>query len=598
MASNYLEACPAPDTFQGDESLHPNLHVVAGGAGSIATAQEVQLGKSQLFWLSRIMDQPALEQLTEEPVEQQEKFVQQVADTYGALSVRGLGVHVKEQRVVQFTHFMQGRTYSEIGRITDRPMSTIRSGLTSMAEIIAEKVPREKIHSFLPGAEPYNDPTPTKPARQKSTRPKKAPVTKSQPTKKRTAVRRTKQIKTTQEAALALDKPFVDYNQAEEIVPFVFKEKYDLKTEVKKNKDRPLLRAMNRHFHGDNRIKKRIITTYGSTQLRSGFRNSLTDDAADDILREGGQYRLLKKAEVYSLVNRMHLGVIAFRNLKSADDSQRQILMDLSHEGSFAYQALFHCNLRLPGNTARRAAFFYPSVTAGDTLHYGYEGLQEAIEKFDPAKGYEFSTYAMFWVRQKIQRGLQNEGRTIRMPVHVEQQARRLEKTEERLKKELARDPTFDELVAESGLEYDDVLDIVVFGGKNVASLNQLVGDDGDTELGEFIPGPDSVEREVIGDPDNASLDELLREADLPKIEKVVLSIRRGVLFDELVGEDIYGQPYEEIFDQMKRDKNGLANMDDVGRPLGMNRNEVSRIEQRAFGRIHVARETLQLRAA
>src|ERR687890_1524404 len=182
-----------------------------------------------------------------------------------------------------------------------------------------------------------------------------------------------------------------------------------------------------------------------------------TLDSLQLLLREAGRYRLLTPAEEIELAKRIERG-------------------DLD-----AKDRMINSNLRLVVSNARR--YQGQGLALGDLIQEGMLGLIRAVEKFDWRKGFRFSTYATLWIRQAIQRGLENTSRTIRLPVHVAQRSRKVGRIERELSVELGREPTPEEIATRAELPLEQVKEMLDVS-RTVTSLDKPVGDDEDTSLG------------------------------------------------------------------------------------------------------------------
>jgi RNA polymerase primary sigma factor len=185
-----------------------------------------------------------------------------------------------------------------------------------------------------------------------------------------------------------------------------------------------------------------------------------TLDSLQLLLREAGRYRLLTPAEEIELAKRIEKG-------------------DLD-----AKDRMINSNLRLVVSNARR--YQGQGLALGDLIQEGMLGLIRAVEKFDWRKGFRFSTYATLWIRQAIQRGLENTSRTIRLPVHVAQRSRKVGRIERELTTKLGHEPSDEEIASAADLPLAEVIEIRK-AERAVVSLDKPVGDDGDTSLGDLI---------------------------------------------------------------------------------------------------------------
>ncbi len=257
-------------------------------------------------------------------------------------------------------------------------------------------------------------------------------------------------------------------------------------------------------------------------------------DPVDQLLRRAAQYRLLRPAEELELAKRIERGDLRAKEL------------------------LINSNLRLVVSIARR----YQGLGLGmsDLVQEGMIGLIRAAEKFDWRKGFRFSTYATLWIRQAIQRGLDNTARTVRLPANVAQQTRKVDRVAADLAAKLERDPTAEEIAAETGFEPDEVERLRKLDSRP-ASLDARVGDDDSASLGELLDSNALTPEEEVGRDDVADqLDKAL--AELPAEERQVIELRFG-----RKGE----QPHTVA---------------QTGRKLGVSTAEAQRLEERALNRL------------
>ena len=191
----------------------------------------------------------------------------------------------------------------------------------------------------------------------------------------------------------------------------------------------------------------------------------------------------------------------------------------LAEEGQRAIQQFITANLRLVVSIARK--YGRSQMPMLDLVQEGNTGLIRAVEKFDYAKGYKFSTYATWWVRQAITRGIAQQARVVRLPVHVVEELNQVGSARRTLERQLGREPEPEEISVELGMDLDRVIDLMSWGREHV-SLDTPVDDDGDTSLGDLIaqetaPGPDATFLDVESRDRLSHLVELLddRAADI-----------------------------------------------------------------------------------
>jgi RNA polymerase sigma factor (sigma-70 family) len=208
----------------------------------------------------------------------------------------------------------------------------------------------------------------------------------------------------------------------------------------------------------------------------------------------------------------------------------------LAAEGQRAIQRFIEANLRLVVSIARK--YGRSQMPMLDLVQEGNTGLIRAVEKFDYAKGYKFSTYATWWVRQAITRGIAQQARVVRLPVHVVEELNQVGAARRTLERQLGREPDPEEIAAELDMDFERVVDLLSWGREHV-SLDTPVDEDGDTSLGDLIaqetaPGPDSTFLDVESRDRLSTLVELLdeRAADIIRSRYGLVDGRQHKLAD------------------------------------------------------------------
>ncbi|GED90152.1 sigma-70 family RNA polymerase sigma factor [Streptomyces sp. 6-11-2] len=256
-------------------------------------------------------------------------------------------------------------------------------------------------------------------------------------------------------------------------------------------------------------------------------------DLLGQYLRQIGMTPLLDAEGEVRLARRIEAGLHAMAELRQADEDGRELaperrreLEAATRDGQEAKDHMVRANLRLVVAMAKRHA--HRGLPLLDVIQEGNLGLIRAVEKFDHTKGFKFSTYATWWIRQAMERGLATHARSVRLPMHVVEQLQKLAKIERKLQLSLEHEPTVEEVARESGLAEDRVVWLRRVG-RQVISLDMPVDDTGETVVGDLIS-----DTEVLQAPEVAeyqALAEELREAvdTLAPREALILSLRYGL---------------------------------------------------------------------
>ncbi|MGY1666143.1 RNA polymerase sigma factor [Geodermatophilus sp. SYSU D00696] len=237
-----------------------------------------------------------------------------------------------------------------------------------------------------------------------------------------------------------------------------------------------------------------------SEALRQARKDAELTASADSVrayLKQIGKVALLNAEEEVDLAKRIEAGLYAAERMRQVEEEGQklspQMRRDLNwiiRDGERAKNHLLEANLRLVVSLAKR--YTGRGMAFLDLIQEGNLGLIRAVEKFDYTKGYKFSTYATWWIRQAITRAMADQARTIRIPVHMVEVINKLGRIQRELLQDLGREPTPEELAKEMDITPDKVLEIQQYAREPI-SLDQTIGDEGDSQLGDFIEDSEAV---------------------------------------------------------------------------------------------------------
>jgi RNA polymerase primary sigma factor len=303
----------------------------------------------------------------------------------------------------------------------------------------------------------------------------------------------------------------------------------------------------------------------------------ISTDLVRAYLKEIGKVPLLTAEMEVELAQRIEAGLFAAEKIRQADAGEapkisaalRRDLDWLVQDGGKAKRHLLEANLRLVVSIAKR--YLGRGMLFLDLIQEGNLGLIRAVEKFDYTKGYKFSTYATWWIRQAITRAMADQARTIRIPVHMVEQINKLTRVQREMLQELGREPTPEELAKELDMTPDKVVEIQGYAREPV-SLETTIGDDQDSSLGDFIEDADApVAAEVVSyGLMQEQLGEVLRT--LTEREAAVVKMRFGL---------VDGQP---------------RTLDEIGREFGLTRERIRQIESKTLSKLRHPSRSQKLR--
>ena len=287
-----------------------------------------------------------------------------------------------------------------------------------------------------------------------------------------------------------------------------------------------------------------------------------TVDPVKDYLEQIGKVPLLNAEQEVELAKRIKAGLSAEEKLADGNrlnDDQRLDLEWIAEDGTRAKNHLLEANLRLVVSLANR--YTGRGMLFLDLIQEGNLGLIRAVEKFDYTKGYKFSTYATWWIRQAITRAMADQARTIRIPVHMVEVINKLARVQRQMLQDLGREPTPDELAVELDMTPEKVVEVQKYGREPI-SLHTPLGEDGDSEFGDLIEDSEAIQ------PGEAVSFTLLQEQlhsvldTLSEQEAGVISMRFG-LTD--------GQP---------------KTLDEIGKVYGVTRERIQQIESKTMSKL------------
>jgi RNA polymerase primary sigma factor len=289
--------------------------------------------------------------------------------------------------------------------------------------------------------------------------------------------------------------------------------------------------------------------------------NVETKDTVGLYLKEAGRVPLLTPEEEIQITKRMEIGLNAREKLttEKVSHQEREELQRLIEDGWAAREHLIRANARLVISVAKK--YMGRGVPFLDLIQEGNIGLMRAAKKFDHNRGYKFSTYATWWIRQAVTRAIADQGRTIRIPVHMGDQVSRMLRTQHQLKQKFSRDPSIEELAEALDVPPKKVEEMIKLA-RYPLSLQMPIGDEEDDTLGDFI------EDDSIPTPDTTAANNLLHEHlesvldMLPPREARILQLRYGL---------VDGQ---------------YLTLNEVGRKMGVTRERVRQIEAQALRRL------------
>ncbi|MGY0887520.1 sigma-70 family RNA polymerase sigma factor [Corynebacterium aurimucosum] len=309
---------------------------------------------------------------------------------------------------------------------------------------------------------------------------------------------------------------------------------------------------------------------------RGSRRNQTNDNPSADLVRvylNGiGKTALLSAEDEVELAQAIEVGLYAEYKLANAEKltrAEKRDLKILARESKKARSHLLEANLRLVVSLAKR--YTGRGMPLLDLIQEGNLGLIRAMEKFDYAKGFKFSTYATWWIRQAITRGMADQSRTIRLPVHLVEQVNKLSRIKREMYQSLGREATNEELAEESGIE-ESKIEMLLRQSRDPVSLDMPVGTDEEAPLGDFIEDAEATDAEtaVVASMRHSDIRSVI--GSLEEREQDVIRLRYGL------------------------DDGVPRTLDQIGRKFGLSRERVRQIEREVMAKLREGNRADRLR--
>jgi len=428
------------------------------------------------------------------------------------------------------------------------PAAPTSSAATSAAKTTAKTVPAP--------AKTETTVTKTSPSTAKKTVAKKAPAKKA-PAKKAVSAEEEGSVPAAVDLAEALEVPVVDDGtvrvdaQGKKILPDIPDEEFekDLATDPTLKEDEKSSYTLSAADESDEPVQQVMVA-------------GATADPVKDYLKQIGKVSLLTAGQEVELAKRIEAGLFSEEKLGKGgriSEKMREELEWIVIDGRRAKNHLLEANLRLVVSLAKR--YTGRGMLFLDLIQEGNLGLIRAVEKFDYTKGFKFSTYATWWIRQAITRAMADQARTIRIPVHMVEVINKLARVQRQMLQDLGREPTPEELALELDMTPEKVVEVQKYGREPI-SLHTPLGEDGDSEFGDLIEDSeaivpaDAVSFTLLQEQLHAVLDTLSER------ESGVVSMRFG-LTD--------GQP---------------KTLDEIGKVYGVTRERIRQIESKTMSKL------------
>ncbi len=333
-------------------------------------------------------------------------------------------------------------------------------------------------------------------------------------------------------------------------------------TERERDERSPSSRPRGRKDRRTTTAAELTAVTDDDAEVDLDDQTSVMGDSVHTYLKSIGRTSLLTAEQEVDLAKRIEAGLYAEHKLETDTDLPDHLIADLeavAADGRRAKAHMLEANLRLVVSVAKK--YSDRGLSLLDVVQEGNLGLIRAVEKFDYSKGYKFSTYAMWWIRQAIQRGFADSARTIRLPVHVLEMLSKLSRVERDMHQRLGREPTPEELAVELDRTPDQIEELLRTSRQPI-SLDSTIGEDGETSIGDLIEDVDApeaselVDRQLMADQLRHALDALT-----PR-EATIMAMRFG-LYD--------GNPHT---------------LDEIGKALGLTRERIRQLEKQSLSKL------------